>query len=326
MRRRRFIVLLGGAAASWPLAGRAQPTSLPVIGFLSSLSPPVTTKRIAMFSRGLGEAGHGVGRKVAIEVRHAYGQYDRLPALAAELVARRVKLIAALAPPAAHAAKSATASIPIVFVGAFDPVKAGLVASLNRPGGNVTGVTFVSARLGAKRLELLRELLPRVASIALLTNPNSPDALEELGDIEAAARAFGQRLLVFRAANDREIDAAFAALVEQRAEALMVGSDPYLFQRSDQIVALAARHAVPAVYQTDEEVASGGLMSYGASIPEAWHVAGLSAAKILEGETAANLPVQQSTKVHLTINLKTAKALGLAVPQSILVRADEVIE
>lgn len=279
-----------------------------------------------MFGRGLSEAGQVVGQKVAIEVRHADGRYDRLPALAADLVARRVKLIAALAPPAAHAAKSATATIPIVFVGAFDPVKAGLVASLNRPGGNVTGVTFVSARLGAKRLELLRELLPNAASVALLTNPNSPDALEELSDIQAAARAIGHRLLVLRAANDREIDAAFAALVAQRAEALMVGSDPFFFQRSDQIVALAGRHAVPAIYQTDEEVASGGLMSYGASIPEAWHLAGLYAAKILEGESVANLPVQQSTKVQLTINLKTAKALGLTVPQSILIRADEVIE
>jgi len=326
MRRRRFIVLLSGAAATWPLAGRAQHTSMPVIGFLSSSSPPVTTKRIAMFSRGLSQAGYVVGQKVAIEVRHADGRYDRLPALAADLVARRVKLIAALAPPAAHAAKLATATIPIVFVGAFDPVKAGLVASLNRPGGNVTGVTFIGARLGAKRLELLRELLPNVASIALLTNPNSPDALEELSDVQAAARAVGQRLLVLRAANDREIDAAFAALVEQRAEALMVGSDPFFFQRSVQIVTLAARHAVPAIYQTDEDVASGGLISYGASIPEAWYLAGLYAAKILEGETAANLPVQQSTKVQLTINLKTTKALGLTVPQSILVRADEVIE
>jgi putative tryptophan/tyrosine transport system substrate-binding protein len=236
----------------------------------------VKIKRIAMFSRGLGEAGHGVGQKVAIDESHA-------------------RYIAAR------------------------PAEAGDKPGLDR-------IECVSARLGAKRLELLRELRPHVALIALLTNPNSPDALEELSDIQAAARAVGQRLLVLRAANDRDIDTAFAALVEQRAEALMVGSDPFLFQRSDQIVALAARHAVPAIYQTDEEASSGGLMSYGASIPEAWHLAGLYAAKILEGETAANLPVQQSTKVQLTINLKTAKALALAVPQSILIRADEVIE
>src|SRR5262245_33083394 len=252
MKRREFISLLGGAGA-WPLAARAQQPAMPVIGFLSSSSSPVTTKRIASFSQGLSDAGYVSGRDGMIEPRLAEGQYYRLPALAADLVTRQVNLIAALAPPAAHAAKSATATIPIVFVGAFDPVKAGLVASLNRPGGNVTGVTFVSARLGAKRLELLRELLPNIGLIALLTNPNSPDAVEELSDIQAAARAVGQRLLVLRAANDREIDAAFAALVEQRAEAVMVGSDPFFTQRAAQIVAHAARHAVPAIYQTDED-------------------------------------------------------------------------
>ena len=325
MRRREFTALVG-AATAWPFASRAQQLAMPAIGFLSSLSPPVTARRIASFSRGLSETGHIVGRNATIEVRHADGQYDRLPRLAADLVARQVKLIAALAAPAAQAANSATATIPIVFVGAYDPVKAGLVASLNRPGGNVTGVTFVAASLSAKRLDLLRELVPKVAVIALLTNPNSPSPLQELDEVREAARAAGRQLLVFHATSNGEIDEAFAALIGQRAGALLVSSDAFLSERSEQLVALAARHALPAVYYNDEAVASGGLMSYGASIPEAWRLAGVYAGRILKGEIPANLPVQQSTKLELVINLKTAKALGLTIPDSVLLRADEVIE
>ena len=234
MRRRTFISLLGGAAAAWPLAARGQQTR-PAVGFLSSLSAPVTGKRIVSFGQGLSETGYVVGRDVMVEQRLADGQYDRLPALAADLVSRRVNLIAALAPPAAFAAKAATMTIPIVFVGALDPVKAGLVASLNRPGGNVTGITFIGASLGAKRLELARELVPNVGSIALLTHPNSPDALEELRDLQTAAKAIGQQLLVVTATSDRDFEAAFASVVEYRAKALLVGQDPFFFQRTTNL-------------------------------------------------------------------------------------------
>jgi putative ABC transport system substrate-binding protein len=240
---------------------------MPVIGFLSSSSSPVTIKRIASFSQGLSETGYVAGRDVMIEPRLAEGQYDRLPALAAELVTRQVNVIAALAPPAAFAAKAATTTIPIVFVGAFDPVKAGLVASLNRPGGNVTGVTFIGASLGAKRLELARELVPNVGVIALLTHPNSPDAVEELRELESAAKAIGQQLLVVKATNDRDFEVVFASIVQHRAGVLLVGSDPFFFQRNEQLIALAERHRIPAIYQTGESVAQGGLMSHGTSIP-----------------------------------------------------------
>ena len=325
MQRREFITLLSGAAAAWPLAARAQQTT-PAVGFLSSLSAPVTGKRIVSFGQGLSETGYVVGRDVMVEQRLADGQYDRLPALAADLVSRRVNLIAALAPPAAFAAKAATMTIPIVFVGALDPVKAGLVASLNRPGGNVTGITFIGASLGAKRLELARELVPNVGSIALLTHPDSPDALEELRDLQTAAKAIGQQLLVVTATSDRDFEAAFASVVEYRAKALLVGQDPFFFQRNDQLVALAARHRVPVVYPTNESVAQGGLISYGASIPDAWRLAGTYAGRILKGAKPAELPVVQPTKFDLVINLIVAKALGIEVPPTLLARADEVIE
>src|SRR5215813_5604191 len=236
MRRREFITLLGGAAA-WPLAARAQQQAMPVIGFLSSVSAPVTSKRIASFGHGLSETGYAVGRDVTVEARMAEGEYDRLPALAADLVGRRVGLIAALAPQAAFAAKAATTTIPIVFVGGLDPVQAGLVASLNRPGGNVTGVTFIGASLGAKRLELARELVPNVGVIALLTHPNSPDASEELRDLNTAAKSIGQELLVVSATSDRDFEAAFASIVQHRAGALLIGQDPFLFQAGGQLVA-----------------------------------------------------------------------------------------
>jgi putative ABC transport system substrate-binding protein len=326
VRRREFITLLGGAAAAWPLAARAQQPAMPVIGFLSSLSAPVTSKRIASFGQGLSETGYTVGQDLTVETRMAEGQYERLPALAVDLVGRRVSLIAALAPPAAFAAKAATTTIPIVFIGALEPVKAGLVASLNRPGGNVTGVTFIGASLGAKRLELARELVPNVSLIALLTHPSSPDALEELRDLQNAATALGQQLLVVSATSDRDFEGAFASIAQQRAGVLLIGQDPFLFQAGDQLVALAARHRIPAIYGNGELATAGALLSYGASLPDAWRLAGVYAGRILKGARPADLPVVQPTKFELVINLKTAKGLGLEVPPMLLARADEVIE
>jgi putative ABC transport system substrate-binding protein len=243
--RRKFLATLGSAAA-WPLVARAQQARMPVIGFLSSLSVLVTSKRIPSFGQGLSETGYIVGRDVTVEARMAEGQHDRLPALAADLVAGQVRLIAASGPLAAFAAKAATTSIPVVFVAAFDPVQAGLVASLNRPGGNVTGITFVGASLGGKRLELARELVPNVRVIALMTNPNSPDALEELRDVQNAAKAIGQELLVVPATSDRDFEAAFASIVQHRAGVLLINMDPFLFQSTDRLIALAARHRIPA--------------------------------------------------------------------------------
>jgi putative tryptophan/tyrosine transport system substrate-binding protein len=299
---------------------------MPVIGFLSSLSASITSKRIASFGHGLSETGYVAGRDVTVGARMAEGQYDRLPALAADLVGRRVDLIAALAPPAAFAAKAATTTIPIVFVGALDPVKAGLVASLNRPGGNVTGVTFIGASLGAKRLELARELVPNAGVIAVLTHPNSPDASEELRDLNTAAKAIGQELLVVSATSDRDFEAAFASVVQHRAGALLIGQDPFLFQAGGQLVALAARHRIPAIYGTNELISAGALISYGASLPDAWRLAGVYAGRILKGAKPGDLPVVQPTKFELVINLQTARALGLDVPPAVLARADEVIE
>jgi putative tryptophan/tyrosine transport system substrate-binding protein len=324
MKRRDFVSLLGGAAA-WPLSARAQRTT-PVVGFLSSLSAPVTGKRIVSFGQGLSEMGYVVGRDVMVEQRLADGQYDRLPALAAELVTRRVNLIAALAPPATFAAKAATTTIPIVFVGGLDPVKAGLVASLNRPGGNVTGITFIGASLGGKRLELARELMPNVGVIALLTHPHSPDALEELRELQSAAKAIGQQLLVVSATSERDFEAAFASIVQHSAGLLLIGEDPFFLQTGGELVALAVKHRIPAIYAHSELVAAGALMSYGASIPDAWRLAGTYAGSILKGEKPADLPVQQATKVELYVNLKTAKALGLTVPPSLIALANEVIE
>jgi putative ABC transport system substrate-binding protein len=323
---RRQVITLLGAAATWPLVARAQQATMPVIGFLSSLSASITSKRIASFGQGLSETGYVAGRDVTVEARMAEGQYGRLPALAADLVDRRVRLIAALAPPAAFAAKAATTTIPIVFVGGLDPVKAGLVASLNRPGGNVTGVTFIGASLGAKRLELVRELVPNVGVIALLTHPNSPDASEELRDLNTAAKAIGQELLVISATSDGDFEAAFASISQHRAGALLIGQDPFLFQAGDQLAALTARHRVPAIYGNSESVSAGGLISYGASLPDAWRHAGGYAGRILKGTKPGDLPVVQPTKFELVINLNTARTLGLEVPPSLLARADEVIE
>jgi putative ABC transport system substrate-binding protein len=326
MNRREFITLLSGAAAAWPVAARAQQPAMPLIGFLSSLSASVTSKRISSFGEGLSETGYTVGRDVTVEARMAEGQDDRLPALATDLVGGQVRLIAASGPLAAFAAKAATTSIPIIFVAAFDPVQAGLVASLNQPGGNVTGITLVGASLGGERLELARELVPNVGLVALMTNPSSPDASEELRDVQTAARAVGQELLVVLASSDRDFEAAFASIVQRRAGVLLISTDPFLFQSTDRLIALAAQHRIPALYATGESVAGGGLISYGASISDAWRLAGVHAGKILNGARAAELPVVQPTKFELVINLKTARALGLDVPPALLARADEVIE
>jgi putative ABC transport system substrate-binding protein len=325
MKRRGFITLLGGALAAWPLAARGQQPA-PVVGFLSSLSAAGTTRRVASFSQGLSELGIIVGRDAMIDVRMAEGKYDRLPALASDLVNRRVTLIAALGPPAALAAKAATTSIPIVFVASLDPVKAGLVTSINRPGSNITGITFIGTRLGVKRLELARELIPNIGTIALLTNPNSPDALEELHDLQDAAKDKGQQLLVLAATSERDFEVAFVSITNDRAAALLVMTDPFFFQSSESLVALATRDRVPTIFWTSEIVEAGGLMSYGASISDAFRVAGTYAGRILKGEKPADLPVMQPTRFDLSINLRAAKAIGLEVPPTLLARADEVIE
>jgi putative ABC transport system substrate-binding protein len=325
VRRREFITLLGGAAC-WPLAARAQQPTMPVVGFLSSLSASVTGKRVVSFGQGLTETGYIVGRDVMVEQRLANGQYDRLPALAADLVNRRVNLIAALAPPAAFAAKAATTTIPIVFIAALDPVKAGLVASLNRPGGNITGITFIGASLGGKRLELARELVPNGGVIALLTHPGSPDALEELRELQSDANAIGQQLLVLSATSEDDLESAFASMAQHGVRVLLIGQDPFLFQAGGQLVALAAKHRIPAIYGNSELAAAGALISYSASIPDAWRLAGNYAGRIFKGAKPADLPVVQPTKFDLVINLNTAKALGLTIPPTLLARADEVIE
>jgi putative ABC transport system substrate-binding protein len=325
VKRRHFLTLLGGAAVVGPLAASAQQPAMPVIGFLSSLSAPGTNRRISSFSQGLSEIGFVVGKDVMIDVRLAEGKYDRLPSMAADLVNRHVSLIAALAPPAALAAKTATTSIPIVFIVALDPVKAGLVTSLN-PGNNVTGVTFIGASLGAKRLELIRELIPNHGVIALLTNPNSPDAWEELHNLQDAANSKGQQLLVYTASSDQELEGAFRSIVNSRASALLVVADPFFFQSSDHLIAMGARYRIPTIFWTGEIVAAGGLMSYGTSISDAFRLAGTYAGRILKGAKPADLPVQQPTKFELAINLKTAKALGLEIPATLLALANEVIE
>jgi putative ABC transport system substrate-binding protein len=329
MRRREFITLLGGAVVALPRVAYAQQPTMPVIGLLSGQLAGVSAPQVAAFRQGLSEAGFVEGRNVAFESRWADNQYDRLPVLAADLVQRRVALIAAIAfgsTPAALAAKSATTTIPIVFAVGTDPVKTGIVASLNQPGGNVTGATFFANELGAKRLGLLHELLPRATVIAVLLNPNFPDAPEQLRNVQEAARTLGIQIHVLNASTESEIDAGFVALARQRADALFVAADPFLSSRRDRIIALAARHGLPAIYDLGGAAAAGGLISYAADSFDAHRRAGVYAVRILKGEKPADLPVLQPTKFQLVINLRTAKALGLEVPDRLLALADEVIE
>jgi putative ABC transport system substrate-binding protein len=326
MRRRDLITLLGGAAAAWPLAARAQQKAMPVIGFLGSGLPDPNAAIVAAFRKGLSETGYVDGQNLAIEFRWAEGHYDRLPVMAADLVGRKVDVIWVGGTPSILASKNATSSIPIVFVGGVDPVAAGFVSSLARPGGNFTGFTFMTPELMAKRIELLSELVPGTTLIALLVNPTNVSAERIIREVQDAARAKGVPLAVLKAGTESEIDAAFSSLVELHVSALAVSFDPYFISQRDQLVAQAARHAVPVIYFAREFAAAGGLVSYGSNLASAVRQSGIYAGRILKGEKPADLPVQQPTTFELVINLKTAKALGLTIPPSILARADEVIE
>jgi putative tryptophan/tyrosine transport system substrate-binding protein len=325
VRRREFITLISGAAV-WPLAARGQQPAVPVIGFLSSLSLAATERFLAAFRQALKEAGYVEGQNLTVEYRWAEGQYDRLPALTAYLLRRQVAVIAAFGPPAALTAKTATAIIPIVFVHGSDPVQLGLVASLNRPGGNVTGINFFSNTLEPKRLELLHELVPGAGLIGVLFNPTRSDIETQSKDVDAAARAIGTRILVLNAGSERDFETVSATLAEQRVSALLVSADPFFTARRQQIVALAAHHRIPALYELREFVMAGGLMSYGTSLIDAYRQAGIYTSRILKGAKPADLPVVQSTKFEFVINLKIAKMLGLEIPPKLLALADEVIE
>jgi putative ABC transport system substrate-binding protein len=324
MRRREFITLLGGAAA-WPRAARAQQPAMPVIGFLYSLPPDAIVDRLRAFRQGLKETGYVEGQNVAIEYRSFEGQTDRLPLLVADLLRRQVAVIVANTP-SALAAKAATTTVPIVFVTGGDPVRVGLVASLNRPGGNVTGISFITVELGAKQLGLLRELRPGAAPIAVLVDPKFPTTERFVSEVQAAASAIGQQLIVLDVSSDREIETAFTTLVQRGAGALLTGSGAFLYSRREQIAALAARHRIPAIYVLREYVAAGGLMSYAASITDAYRQAGIYAGRILKGEKPGDLPVMLPTKFELVVNVTTAKALGLEVPPGVSAQADDIIE
>ena len=326
MRRREFFTLVVGAAAGWPLAAGAQTPAMPVVGFLSSLTQAKTSHMVDAFRRGLGETGYVDGRNVAIDYRFADGQYDRLPALAGEMVRRPVALILAAAPPAALAAKVATTTIPIVFIVGLDPVGAGLVASFNRPGGNATGMVLISGPLGQKRLELVRDLVPKAAVVAMLANPLSPDAVPEIREVQAAAQANGVQLRMLNASTPGEIEAAFASFAGQRPDALLVGGDPFYMARREDIVRLVARSGLAAVYPFREFPEAGGLISYGTNLANSYRQAGIYAGRILSGAKPSDLPVVQPTTFELVINLKTAKALGLDIPPTLHARSDEVIE
>ena len=325
--RRAFLGILGGAAAAWPLAARGQRPATPVIGFLSPAeSPDSYGERLPAFRSGLEEMGFAEGRNVAIEFRWSNGQYDQLAAFAADLVRRNVALITATGTPAVLAAKAATTTVPIVFTTGGDPVRLGLVPSMNRPGGNVTGVAFLVSELISKQFDLLHKVVPEATAIGLLVNPNNPQTETQLRDVPPAIRALGLQLIVLKASTEHEIDAAFADLVRQRGAALVLGADGFFITRRDQLVALAARYRVPAIYNLREYAAAGGLMSYGTSIEDAYRQTGIYAGRILKGEKLADLPVMQSTKFEFVINLKTARTLGLNIPSGLLAIADEVIE
>jgi len=327
MKRREFITLLGGAAATWPLAARAQQPAVPVIGFLYPSSADGFSERLRRFREGLKESGYVEGHNVAIEYRWGDNQIDRLPALAADLVRRQVALIAAASASAVFAAKAASSTIPVAFVIAEDPVRLGLVASLARPGGNLTGINFLSAELVAKRLELLRELIPGATRVAVLVNPSNPSRTEStVRDAEAAGRAMGMQIQVGHASTSRHIDAVFAAFTRERPDALLVGDDPLFTSRRVQLTQLAAFHRLPATYASREIAEAGGLMSYGASLTDAYQQFGAYVGRLLKGAKPADLPVVQSSKFELVINAQTARMLGVTVPDKLLATADEVIE
>jgi putative tryptophan/tyrosine transport system substrate-binding protein len=327
MRRREFITLLGGGAAAWPLAARAELSAKRVIGFLSGRSPDDSGYLVAAFHRGLAEDGFVEGENVAIEYRWALGNYGRLPELAAELVKRQVDVLVGVGGDAsALAAKAATSTIPVVFDMGGDPVTEGMVASLNRPGGNATGVTVLTSQLISKRLGLLHELVPKSVIIAGLINPNAPTVASQLQELDVAAGTIGLRLVIFKASNDAELDAAFSAIAEQSLGGLLVGSDPYFDTQSGRIIAFALNNRLPAIYQFREYTRAGGLLSYGVDLTEAYRQCGVYAAKILKGAKPADLPVQQVVKFELVINLKAAKAIGFEFPPTFSARADEVIE
>ena len=326
MRRRDFIAGAAGLSAAWPLAVRAQQPTIPVIGLLGSATAREWAPSVAAFLRGLSEAGFAEGRDVAIEYRWAESQYDRLPSLAAELIQRQVSVIAALTTPSAIAAKAATTTIPIVFTTIADPVQIGLVASLNRPGGNLTGVTFLNVEIVPKMLELLHEVVPTATTMAALVNPANPNANTWSASLEVAARTLGLELNVLKASTEDDIDRTFATLIPLRVGGLMIVNDIFLITREQQLASLALRHRMPTIFQTRASVVAGGLMSYAGSAPDAYRQAGVYTGRVLKGEKPVDLPVQRSAKVELIINLNTAKMLGLTFPITLLGRADEVIE